>query len=159
MLDQKYLQELFEYKDGELYWKVSPSNNAAIGSKAGTTKAQYTMIGINGIRYYAHKIIFMMIHGYCPKLITFIDRNTRNCKIENLKELTSSQLVAKVPRRIDNTSGYKGVSWSSRNKNWVATITKNGKMMFLGGFDNIETAHKAYCQAANRYHGEFANAG
>jgi len=159
MLDQKYLLELFEYKDGELYWKVSPSNNVAIGSKAVTTKAQYTMIGINGIRCYAHKIIFMMIHGYCPKLITFIDRNTRNCKIENLKELTSSQLVAKVPRRIDNTSGYKGVSWSSRNKNWVATITKNGKMMFLGGFDNIETAHKAYCEAANKYHGEFANAG
>jgi hypothetical protein len=159
MLDQKYLQELFEYKDGELYWKVSPSNKAAIGSKAGTTRAKYTTVGINGIRYYAHKIIFIMIHGYCPKLITFIDRNTRNCKIENLKELTSSQLVAKVPRRIDNTSGYKGVSWSSRNKNWVATITKNGKMMFLGGFDNIETANKAYCEAANKYHGEFANAG
>ena len=159
MLDQKYLLELFEYKDGELYRKVSPSNNAAIGSKAGTKKAQYTMIGINGIRYYAHKIIFMMIHGYCPKTITFIDGNCQNCKIENLKAVTRSQLIAKTPRRIDNTSGYKGVSWSSKNKNWVATITKNGKMMFLGGFDNIETAHEAYVQAANRYHGEFANAG
>lgn len=159
MLSQKYLQELFKYKDGELYWKISPSNNRAIGSKAGTKKAKYTMIGINGIRYYAHKIIFMRTYGYCPELITFIDGNRQNCKIENLQEVTRSQLIAKVSRRIDNTSGYKGVSWSSRNKNWVATITKNGKMMFLGGFDNIETAHKAYCQAANRYHGEFANAG
>lgn len=159
MLDQKYLLELFEYKDGELYWKVSPSNNAAIGSKAGTTKAQYTMIGINGIRYYAHKIIFMIHHGYCPKTITFIDGDCQNCKIENLKEVTRSQLIAKTPRRIDNTSGYKGVSWSSKNKNWIATLTKNGKTMFLGGFDNIKNAHKAYCEAANRYHGEFANAG
>lgn len=159
MLDQKYLLELFEYKDGELYWKVSPSNNAAIGSKAGTTRAKYTTVGINGIRYYAHKIIFMIHHGYYPKTIAFIDGNCQNSKIENLKAVTRSQLIAKVSRRIDNTSGYKGVSWSSRNKNWVATITKNGKMMFLGGFDNIETAHKAYCQAANRYHGEVANAG
>jgi hypothetical protein len=139
MLDQKYLLELFEYKDGELYWKISPSNNTAIGSKAGTKKAQYTKIGINGVRYYAHKIIFMMIHGYCPKLITFIDGNRQNCKIENLQEITSSQLIAKVSRRIDNTSGYKGVSWSSKNKNWVATITKNGKM------DKQENQHYMIC--------------
>lgn len=159
MLDQKYLLELFEYKEGELYWKTAPHGRITIGSKAGTTKAKYTTVGINGKRYYAHKIIFTMINGYCPKLIAFMDTNRHNCKIENLKELTRSQLCAKNPRRADNTSGYKGVSWSSKNKNWIVCLTKNGKTLFLGGFDNIETAYKVYCQAANKYHGEFANVG
>ena len=157
MLDQKYLQELFEYKEGDLYWKISPSNNVLVGGKAGTTKAKYVMIGINGIRYYKHKIIFMMIYGYYPELITFIDNNSQNCKIENLKELTRSDLNASYSLRIDNTSGYKGVSWSSRNENWIAVLTKNGKTIYLGAFNNIENAHKAYCQAANKYYGEFAN--
>lgn len=159
MLDQKYLLELFEYKDGELYWKISPSNNVLVGSKAGTSKNKYNMIGIKGVKYSKHKIIFMMIHAYCPELITFLDNNPQNCKIENLKELTRSDLHASYSRRKDNTSGYKGVSWGQRNKKWVAIITKNGKTMFLGGFDNIETAHKAYCQAAKKYYGEFANVG
>jgi hypothetical protein len=159
MLDQKYLLELFEYRDGELYWKVSPYRRIAIGSRAGTTRGKYTTVGINGRRYYAHKIIFIMIHGYCLKTITFIDGNVRNCKIENLKEVTKSQLIAKSSLRIDNTSGYKGVSWMPSKRKWQVNLTKDGKQMCLGRFDNIETAHKAYCEAANRYHGEFANAG
>lgn len=159
MLDQKYLQKLFEYKDGELYWKISPRPEIEIGSKAGTTKAKYTMIGINNLRYYAHRIIFMMFHGYCPKLIIFIDGNRQNCKIENLKEFARSDLAASYPKRIDNTSGYKGVSWSSRTQRWVAVLTKNKKTMFLGYFGNIEKAHEVYCQAAKKYFGEFANLG
>lgn len=35
MLDQKTLNELFEYDDGNLYWKIQPAMFIKIGEKAG----------------------------------------------------------------------------------------------------------------------------
>lgn len=157
MLDQKTLYELFEYKDGELYWKIKPTHNIIIGDKAGTTKAKYATIGINGKRIYKHKIIFIMAHGYTPLEIDFIDNNPLNCKIENLRAATRSDVMSKTRRRSDNTSGYKGVSWSLKQNKWLSRITKNQKTMHLGYFKDIKDAYKAYCQAAQKYHGEFAN--
>jgi hypothetical protein len=152
MLDQKYLLELFEYKDGELYWKTSYHGKIVVGNKAGTKKAKYSMVSVRGKKYYKHKIIFMMVHGYCPELISFVDSNPQNCKIENLKELTRSELGALANKRSDNTSGYKGVSWSSKRKKWIATLTKNNKRIMIGAFEDIESAYKAYCNSINIYH-------
>jgi hypothetical protein len=62
-------------------------------------------------------------------------------------------------KRSDNTSGYKGVSWSKGNGKWSARIKRNKKRFHLGYFDKAEDAYAAYCIAANELHGEFANHG
>lgn len=62
-------------------------------------------------------------------------------------------------RRSDNTSGYKGVSWSKSRKKWNARIKRRGVRFDLGYFDSAEEAHAAYCVAAKSIHGEFANTG
>lgn len=59
-------------------------------------------------------------------------------------------------RRKDNTSGYKGVSWSKSNKKWNARIKHEGKRISLGYFVTPEAAHAAYCKAADELFGEFA---
>jgi hypothetical protein len=60
-------------------------------------------------------------------------------------------------RRSDNTSGYKGVSWSKSNGKWAARIKRNRKRIHLGYFVKAEEAYAAYCEAAQRLHGEFAH--
>ena len=59
------------------------------------------------------------------------------------------------------SSGYKGVFPSG--KKWKAIIGKHKKQgykqVYLGTFDTPEEAHKAYCKAGKKLHGEFANFG
>lgn len=61
--------------------------------------------------------------------------------------------------RKNNTSGYKGVSYSAHRKKFCATMQLKGRKLHLGWFDDPAMAHAAYCQAAIKYHGEFANFG
>jgi hypothetical protein len=56
----------------------------------------------------------------------------------------------------NNKSGYKGVCWHKQHKKWYSHIKANKKYIFLGLFDNLIDAARAYDQAAKIYHGEFA---
>jgi HNH endonuclease/AP2 domain len=158
MLDQKTLRELFEYKEGNLYWKIVPTNNVQIGDKVGNTKL-YSHTSIKGKKVYVHQIIFVMFHGYLPSIIDFKDCNPSNTRIENLREADRFKIISNSRKRKDNTSGYKGVSWYSRKEKWVSRITSRKKLMHLGYFTDKEEAYRAYCLAAVKYHGEFANLG
>lgn len=75
---------------------------------------------------------------------------------ENLRIATSSQNQANSQKRIDNTSGYKGVTWNKRNKKWQAEIKYNQQHFYLGLFKNKDKAAQAYNEMALKFHGEFA---
>lgn len=82
--------------------------------------------------------------------------DNRRC---NLRLATHEQNMHNARRRKDNSSGFKGVSWKVRDRKWYAAIEISGKRIHLGVFDTAEEAHVAYCGAADRLHGEFANHG
>jgi len=46
--------------------------------------------------------------------------------------------------RINNTSGYKGVSWLKHSGKWRATIRLNGKSNHIGCFDLPKDAAQGY---------------
>lgn len=73
----------------------------------------------------------------------------------NLRVVTKSQNSFNVGIRKNNTSGYKGVSWSNVGKRWLAMINPGRKAVFLGYFANKEDAAKAYNEAAKKFYGEF----
>jgi hypothetical protein len=74
----------------------------------------------------------------------------------NLRLATLSQSRAGARLRGDNTSGYRGVTWSARNGQWQAQIQVAGKRHFLGYFASKEDAARAYDEAAREAFGEFA---
>lgn len=59
----------------------------------------------------------------------------------------------------NNASGYKGVYFNKLRNKWAAGIGAQGKKYYLGLYATPEEAHAAYCEAAERLHGEFANGG
>ena len=157
LLTQAKVKRLFEYRDGELYWKVDAGIGGRIkkGTKIGTTSG-YKAVSINNQSYTAGRIIFLMFHGYIPERVCFIDRNPQNTRIENLRAATISQMKCGSKKRKDNNSGYKGVYFHYKTNKYIAQIQKHQKRYNLGYFDTPKDAYKAYCEAAKKLHGEFA---
>ena len=161
MADQDITKEilnfLFNYKNGELYWNFSLSCKSPKGTIAGSVKKDnYRRIGINKKVYLAHRLIFMMFHGYFPKFVDHIDGNKLNNCIENLREVTHSQNMKNQKISISNTSGYKNVSWNKKQKKWRVALKINYKDKEIGYFKDIELADLVAQEARDKYHGKFA---
>ncbi|MHB1641795.1 MAG: AP2 domain-containing protein [Acidithiobacillus sp.] len=73
-----------------------------------------------------------------------------------LRVCTRTQNRNNSGKQVNNTSGYKGVSWHKRDQKWTANIRFGGKKKHLGNFPTPEDAHGAYCRASAELHGEFA---
>lgn len=151
MITKEVLQQLFEYKDGEIYWKESPAQGVKKGQKTGTPTKRGDFVGVLGKRFYKHKLIFTMFYGYYPGTIVFKDGNRSNCRIENLKEVTRARALTKSRIRKDNVSGYKGVSWSNSRKKWVGVIVRDKQRKHLGYFEDKEIANEFYQKEAANY--------
>lgn len=104
---------------------------------------------------YAHRIIMGLPPGRTPQ-VDHINRDTLDNRRANLRICNRDRNVHNTGLRVDNTSGFKGVSWHLNKTQWQVRITDHGRRHSLGYFnDPIEAAH-AYDTAAIRLHGEFA---
>jgi AP2 domain. len=88
-----------------------------------------------------------------------IDGNKLDNRKSNLRRCTYSQNNRNKKLTKANTSGRKGVSWNKARQQWHASIWVRPKKIFLGLYDDLDAAGKAYEDAANFYFGEFANNG
>lgn len=155
MLTQEYIQSLFTYSSGKLYWKAS-RKGAKHDRPAGTLNSNgYIRISIDKKLYYAHQLIYLFHHGNMPKCIDHISGDKSDNSKENLRIASVQENARNQKKRTDNTSGYKGVAKSGKEK-FRAYITIDKKQRWLGSFDSSEAAHAAYCKASKEEFGEFA---
>jgi hypothetical protein len=152
------VRDLFDYDRGSgfLIWK-KPKKRVAKGSIVSNISHDgYLNVRVNGIRYRAHRIIFLWARGYLPDLVEHRDLDKTNNKLHNLRPATHSQNMCNTRSR--NLSGLKGVYDTGKKlaKPYTASITVDRKGINLGYFSTKEEAHKAYCEAAAKYHGKFA---
>jgi len=156
-LTQDLVKELFDYKDGFLYWKVK-HERTKIGDKTKLTQNNngYYRIGIKKKRYLTHRLIFLYCHGYLPKEIDHIDGNPTNNNIKNLREVTHQQNLMNQKQQINCSSKYKGVCWDKQNKKWLSYIKINKKVKNLGRFILEKDAAIAYNIKAIELFGEYA---
>lgn len=90
--------------------------------------------------------------------VDHVDGNGLNNRKINLRKATQSQNQQNSTISKNNTSGFKGVTWSKRSKKWQAQITIDRKYKQIGKFDTPEDAHAAYTKASAELHGEFGRA-
>jgi hypothetical protein len=159
-ITQERLKCLLDYDmdTGIFKWKVYRRNKAVPGSIAGSTYpaksgVMYAWIGVDWIKYPAHTLAWMYVHGEMADELDHIDGDGLNNKISNLRPCTRSQNCANR-RAVSNASGYRGV-YRERNK-WRAQIRTNGVTTSLGSFDDPVEAHAAYVAKAREIFGEFA---
>ncbi len=153
----------YEPDTGDLYWIANVGYKAKTGAKAGTVSQNgYLRITYKGKHYNSHRVAWYLHTGEDPRNSIFVDHidgNKLNNKFSNLRLATHAENRCNSKIRCTSKCGYKGVYWQHDRKKWRAQITKNRKVTNLGSFDDPYEAHLAYCAAAARLHGEFANFG
>ncbi|MDC4245583.1 HNH endonuclease [Clostridium perfringens] len=99
-----------------------------------------------------HRLIMNAKDG---EYVDHINHNTLDNRKENLRVVTNQQNGMNRKLGIDNTSGVTGVSFNKRNNKWISQIGYNGKLKYLGYFDNLDDAIKVRKKAERKYFGEF----
>ncbi len=172
-LSPEYIRSLLDYnpETGEFVWrerKIREEYHCSRIDKGWNTRfagkkipAQWVhgglRIGLHCKNYVAHRIAWLIYYGEWPSQdIDHINGNPMDNRIVNLRLATDSENLCNQKKRIDNTSGVKGVSWSKKENKWYAYINKDKKMTGLGRFVSFDDAVAARMAAEKQYHGSFA---
>ena len=158
------IKEYLSYDEltGDLTWIKRAGSRGTVGDIAGCVDNayNYTLIRFKKVLYRSHRIAWFLKTGEQPPDEIDHTNKTRIDNAEgNLRKATSSENSCNRGKQSNNTSGYKGVSWSKRRNKWKASISKDCTQHYLGYFDTPELAYEAYCNASKKLHGEFSNIG
>lgn len=112
----------------------------------------YIVSSKNGKTIYLH----LLIMGFPKKQVDHIDRNKSNNRRENLRLCEPYQNSANKENSKKSKSGYVGVRFDKRNNKWYGSIYVKNKSIFLGYFEDIESALIKRLEAEKKYFGEFS---
>jgi hypothetical protein len=159
-ITQAELKQYLSYEPmtGVFVWRPSGNMRRRMWNKvAGSLHYRgYIHIELNGHHYAAHRLAWLYMTGeWPPNHIDHINMSKSDNRWSNLRAATKSQNHANRAIFQNNRSGFKWVRFEPRNGQWQARITLNYRQKHLGYFADPETAHKAYCRAAEKTFGEF----
>lgn len=140
--------EIFEYRDGDLYWKVSPQPNVRAGDLAGTILDGYVKVMVDKKSYCAHRIIWEMFNGPIPNgmQIDHINHIRNDNRTNNLRIVTKQLNMENKSKYKNNKSGVTGVNFNIKRGKFIAQIQIKGrKKMLYEGADFFEAACARKC--------------
>lgn len=135
--------EDFEYLN-QWKWHLSSQRYAATNMK------------ING------KFKGVYLHRFIMKAskntqVDHIDNDKLNNLKSNLRLCNHAENMINRPAHNNSKSKFKGVVLKKNCKKYIARIGVNKQQLYLGLFTDPIDAARAYNNAAQKYHGEFAN--
>lgn len=145
---QKQVLDLFDYKDGTLFWKQTINRHAKKDQPAGTViknRYDYVRISLSGIKYRACSLIFLYHHGYDPRIIHHLDGNPLNNKIENLA--ASSQINQEISQaQLCELFEYRAgdLYWKKIVGNGRVKIGDKAGYLQKNGYRKIHIKNKTY---------------
>ncbi len=148
----------YDPEDGLLRWKIKRTR-AWPGKVFGSVHNTGYVTGLIYDRsYLCHRLAWALHYGeQPPTCIDHVDGDKTNNRISNLRGCTVSQNLQNVPVSKNSVSGRKGVCWNKAQQKWQASIKIDGKLTYLGLFDDLDAAGNAYVIAARELHGDFFN--
>ena len=157
-LTPERLKSLLSYnpETGEFTWLVG-GGRRRVGEIAGYLAYVgngkiYVTIGIDGKRYYAHRLAWLYTFDAWPEnQLDHIDQDSTNNRLINLRDVTHSENCKnqKIPK--NNKSGVMGVIFRNDVQKWGAYIWVNRKTIHLGEFELKDDAIAARKNAEVKY--------
>lgn len=172
-ITQEKLHEIFEYRDGVLYWKDRRVDSFKTNDKRGPLWSYKRwakrflgkpagFMGGNGLMYVnykcfmpLHRVIFLYHHGWLPEIVDHIDRDSSNNLIENLRPADKSKNSMNSRTRRDSSTGVRNVVKCHQTGKFSVSVTANGETRWCGRHDTIQEASQIAEQERRRLHGEF----
>ncbi len=169
LIPKAHLREIFEYRDGALFWKNNPDkgnrwNAQHAGNKVGWLgPLGYTEVclvptvrnGLTKIRNISlHRLIFCFHHGYYPPQVDHISGDRTDNRIENLRAALSHQNCANRRIQRTNTTGVPGVRLH-KDGHYEVRVQFAGKRHQVGSFKTLEEARIAHLTASKTIRGEW----
>ena len=158
------LEQVLRYEPhtGKFFWRIDRPRKTKAGDEAGhINKRGYVEIRYNHKTYAAHRIAWYLHTKQDPGAlqIDHVNGNPSDNKIANLRLATAGQNAKNIRKKAGTASKHKGASWHKRSGKWQSQIRVDGQNIYLGCFKTDYEAHLAYCKAAAKLHGDFANFG
>lgn len=146
-LTAEMVRELLAYcpETGVFTWRLKPAPNTRIGAVAGRTDERgYVGINIRYKKYAAHRLAWLYVTGEWPsQQIDHIDRDPRNNRFNNLRDVTASQNCLNRIHPEARPRGARGVTLLKSGR-WQAQMARNGRTQYLGTFASEDEASAAY---------------
>lgn len=127
-------------------WHASERHNVVRARRNDYSNGKHKIV-------YMHRVIMNAPNGFVCDHIDFNGLNNTKSNL-SLCSIQDNSCHARKFRK--SSSIYKGVSWNKCKRCWIAYITKNRKIYYLGQYSNEEEAAVAYNKAAVELFGEFA---
>ena len=131
-------------------WKTMNARYA--GKEAGNIDNMgYVVIGIDGVKYRAHRLAFLYMRGSFPRFTDHINHDKSDNRWENLRDVTPQDNSRNATRQKRNKSGFTGVRYLDKEGKWYSYIILDGIMKSLGIFRNKDEAIAARKKANINY--------
>jgi len=155
MLTFDFVNSILNYDSGTglFTWKTTRNGRTKIGQVAGTLKEDgYYRIKINSRSYYSHRIAWLLHYGKWPSdFLDHINTNKSDNSINNLREITNNKnLQNRIKSNCQNKLKMLGVH--KQKNSFIASISVDGKQIYLGSHQTAEDASKAYIKAKRELH-------
>ena len=153
---ERLLSELsYDKEAGDFRWLSSGFGRRTDRPVGGINKVSgYIEIGIDGGKYFGHRLAWFYATGEWPKLkIDHINCIRHDNRISNLRlasDFVNAQNIRSPSK--NNTSGFLGVSFCKCTNRWISQITYQGRHHNLGRFDSPEAAYAVYLQGKRQLH-------
>lgn len=141
----------YDKNDGSFTWRCDSPRRKA-GHNAGSVSHGYRTVSIGGKKHYLHRIAWLLSTGHWPDgEIDHINGRRDDNRLSNLRDVPKSwNGENKRTANRNNAVGIRGVT--QNGSRWMARITVNGQLQYLGTYDDPQSAHDAYLMAKRQHH-------
>ena len=132
---------------GDIRWKEKRTRNsrANVGDLAGGIDDHgYRRVMLNGRKYRAHQLAFMLMGDVVPLCVDHINGTRSDNRWANLRPASVSLNAKNAKKRKDSVAPHKGVTWSKAHSKWKCRINNNGVTEYLGLFSSLADAAHAW---------------
>lgn len=154
----------YDPETGAFTWLPRPldlgwtTKNAGRESGWIDTSIGYRRMTVFGQIHLAHRLVWLYVHGRFPARgveLDHVNGDKSDNRLCNLREASHTQNGFNTGLRKNNTSGFKGVTWSPSRARWEAKIDVDGKTKRIGRYKTIEEAAEARRAFIEAHHGDF----